>query len=1035
MSRVDSENVLLSKGYSYLKIIEHGSEPEYTDISFKEIIPEFSQLEIGNHKLYKHQYLTYLKLKEGYNVVLTAGTGSGKTEAWVLYSLQRIKNGGRFYVLALYPTLALANDQIKRLEKYVSAIGGRLVQLDSVKKEEMSSKLGGTEFRKVIALSNIVVTNPAFLLHDLKKFFIRKESAILSHLYPRLNMLVMDELDFYGPRSLALLMAMVSLISKITGEPPQVVALSAGIANPEDLCFFLREVTGRECVSVKGVPFRVENRAFIVLGKNLESVWKRVLEVWKEAEYRNPELRTLADKVYDFNKFKNDAYQLVSILEGLGYELPSIHVDPVELIMEYFKDDYVTLVFTRSISTAEELVRFIKARVGENVPIASHHHLIPKKTRELIEERARQGEIKVVVSPRTLSQGIDIGLIARVIHLGLPDSVREFHQREGRKGRRRELGYSETLIIPYSRWDRELLVNGIGTFMQWLNLGLEKTLINPGNLYLHLFTGIVKLISPWFRQDLSEREVEALKRAEVIDGYGGINAKRLREVFDKINFYEYAPPYGIKRYLERGDRRIALEPIGHCDLVEKFQPGCIDPGEEALVVSLEHGKTSRVVKCVVERSIREVDFKAYDGLSVALEEYRFIKLKWGETPHIIKDLLAGRVSSDVLCVVYTPKNGFGKYVKIPERCIWTIKSEKPKYLVARNKPLVYYDKRAIYVPMPTGGEYRDFMYGYAYSIDARENIDLIRLGLAYLVVILRRYLGMPLGTVLYDVTRVGEYKYFSLHEPEAAGVVEKLDWLSLRKLVESHNPDDLDRIFVSEIDDIAYSTLIAIEFNWDLVRESALRVIDYVLARDMIKATFRGAELAIPRPSPALKILAYSIVSEVLDEESAIPTLLAGHGIYDGEVFAGGVDLYPPIPFVKPPQSLLEVEERILNKVFYENFKLLVECRESALLQLKQSNLKKLAALVEGNKNLVIELVNLAENIDISPLSVDEVAEAAGFKLQVSYAKVRDVLRKVGEYKKLLDSEREAILKYLEGKSKALYAAYLILSSVRNARL
>ncbi|MEM1857987.1 MAG: DEAD/DEAH box helicase, partial [Desulfurococcaceae archaeon] len=134
-------------------------------------------------------------------------------------------------------------------------------------------------------------------------------------------------------------------------------------------------------------------------------------------------------------------------------------------------------------------------------------------------------------------------------------------------------------------------------------------------------------------------EREALKRTGVLGENNYVNGKRLKEVFDKLNFYEYAPPYGIKRYLEKDGRLVPLEPIGHCDLVEKFQPGCMDPGEDALVVSLEHGKTSRTVKCVLERSVREVDFRAYNGLSAALEEYRYIKLKWGETPHIVKDLL------------------------------------------------------------------------------------------------------------------------------------------------------------------------------------------------------------------------------------------------------------------------------------------------------------------------------------------------------------------------------------------------------------
>jgi len=227
-------------------------------------------------------------------------------------------------------------------------------------------------------------------------------------------------------------------------------------------------------------------------------------------------LANYTEFVEDYSLFEKEAYRIVSILEGLGYDVPSISVNPAEIVSEFFKDDYVTLVFTRSISSAEELVRSIKQYVGEDAPLASHHHLISKAKREEVEEKARRGLVKVVVSPRTLSQGIDIGTIRRIVHLGLPDDVKEFYQREGRKGRRRELGYAETVIIPYTRWDRELLNNGLETLRKWLGLGIEKTLVNEENLYIYLFTGIVKLKSPWYRKELNELEKNALSKAGVL---------------------------------------------------------------------------------------------------------------------------------------------------------------------------------------------------------------------------------------------------------------------------------------------------------------------------------------------------------------------------------------------------------------------------------------------------------------------------------------------------------------------------------------
>ncbi|MEM4717204.1 MAG: DEAD/DEAH box helicase [Desulfurococcaceae archaeon] len=1030
MLRVNSENLLSSKGYSYIKIVEPASEPRYSHFKFKDIIEEFSTIEIGESYLYQHQHEAFKALSSGSNIVLRAGTGSGKTEAWVLYLLSELKKSNKIYTIAVYPTLALANDQVKRLEKYLGLLNKSLIQLDSVKKEELVKKTGLSALRTLIATSNLIITNPAFLLHDLKKYFINKPSALLAPLYSRLKLLVIDELDFYTPRSLALLLATISLLSKTTEEKLQVAILSAGIANPLDLCKFLEDTTSRECKVIEGEPFKVENSTYIILGKNLENIWREISEQWSNIVKKHPDLKSFSQAIFNIEEFKKNAYKILSILESLGYSVPSIAVDPMEIISEYFRDKYVTIVFTRSINTAEEVAKSIKQKYGENTPVATHHHLVSKKTREEVEEKARRGDIKVIISPRTLSQGMDIGLVARIIHLGLPDNVREFHQREGRKGRRRELLFSETIIIPYSRWDKELLSSGLEVFKEWLGLGLERTIVNPDNLYIHLFTGVVKLISPWFKQDLTPPETEAVRKAGILGEDNKVDLIKLREVYEKINFYEYAPPYGIKRYLERDGKLIPLEPIGHVDLVEKFQPGCIDYGEEAMVISLEYGKSTRFVRAVIEKLIREIDFKTNDALSIALEEYRYIKLRWNETPSIIKDLLSGKITSEELCVVYTPRNGFGKYIKIPERCIWTLRSDKPRFILVNGEPIVYYDKKTIYVPTPTGGEYRDFTYGYVYSIDPRENIELIRLALSYVIILLRRYLNLPLHTILYDVVKLGEYKYFALHEPESAGILDKMNWLQVRRFIESHRPGDLDRIIISEIDDLAYSTLITIEFNWDLVRETALRVVDYILARDRIKAFIKGKEILIPRPSPGLKILSYVVISETLDEESLTPSLLTAHGFYDGEKFHGQVELYPPLPLVKPPARLLEVENQLLDKVFYEDYKLIVENWDTTISQVKQANLRRLVSYLESRKRDIYDVSSLIERSRLKSASADEIALTMETPETVNYASILNVFRKIREHRKVLERERDLILKYLEEKARKLYIAYLVLAEL-----
>src|SRR5690625_4062401 len=78
--------------------------------------------EILNRKLYKHQEESIKKVNNGQNLIVTTGTGSGKTESFLLpiiNYLMRQKEKGELTdgvrAIIIYPMNALANDQMKRL--------------------------------------------------------------------------------------------------------------------------------------------------------------------------------------------------------------------------------------------------------------------------------------------------------------------------------------------------------------------------------------------------------------------------------------------------------------------------------------------------------------------------------------------------------------------------------------------------------------------------------------------------------------------------------------------------------------------------------------------------------------------------------------------------------------------------------------------------------------------------------------------------------------------------------------------------------
>ncbi|HSV73277.1 MAG TPA: DEAD/DEAH box helicase [Chthonomonadales bacterium] len=91
----------------------------------EEIDPGFARAAIGDRPLFSHQEEAIRRLSSGRNVVVATGTGSGKTEAYLLpillHLLREQRAGGRSVgvrALILYPMNALANDQRRRLRKF-----------------------------------------------------------------------------------------------------------------------------------------------------------------------------------------------------------------------------------------------------------------------------------------------------------------------------------------------------------------------------------------------------------------------------------------------------------------------------------------------------------------------------------------------------------------------------------------------------------------------------------------------------------------------------------------------------------------------------------------------------------------------------------------------------------------------------------------------------------------------------------------------------------------------------------------------------
>jgi DEAD/DEAH box helicase domain-containing protein len=139
----------------------------------------------GITELYSHQAETWDRVERGRNVVVVTPTASGKTLCYNLPALQALVRTRDARILYLFPTKALAHDQLAELEQLAKTLSElRMFTYDGDTPPDAR--------RAVRARANLVLTNPDML-----------HSGILPHhtkwasLFQNLRFVVVDELHAY----------------------------------------------------------------------------------------------------------------------------------------------------------------------------------------------------------------------------------------------------------------------------------------------------------------------------------------------------------------------------------------------------------------------------------------------------------------------------------------------------------------------------------------------------------------------------------------------------------------------------------------------------------------------------------------------------------------------------------------------------------------------------------------------------------------------------------------------------------------------
>ncbi len=177
----------------------------------------------GIERLYKFQYEAVKKIMDGDNVVIVAGTGTGKTEAFLIPLIKlSFEEKMRPVSLLLYPTKALARDQLARIHGVLGFGGVTAAVYDGDTPARDRRRIGSSP-------PHILVTNPdmihvGLVLSPAIRSFIRSAKVM-----------VFDELHVYEGVLGAHVRAIIERIRRHRrGRRPQFIGVSATIGNPKE---------------------------------------------------------------------------------------------------------------------------------------------------------------------------------------------------------------------------------------------------------------------------------------------------------------------------------------------------------------------------------------------------------------------------------------------------------------------------------------------------------------------------------------------------------------------------------------------------------------------------------------------------------------------------------------------------------------------------------------------------------------------------------------------------------------------------------
>ena len=385
---------------------------------------------IGAGKLYSHQAQAINAARAGQHVILSTGTASGKTLAYNVPVLEALLVNPRARALYLFPTKALAHDQLRGLRELAGqALGDkRFGTYDGDTPRGVRGRLRRE--------ASILLTNP-----DMLHLGILPNHTLWADFFANLRFVVLDEAHVYRGvfgSHVGCVLRRLWRVCAHYGAAPQIIACSATIANPGE---HLRRLAGVEPTIVEDDSAPTGARDFVL---------------W------NP---PFVDRARTARR--------------------SANIEAARLFAHLVQAGIRTIAFTRARRVAELILLYARRILESDAPELAERVRAyragyrPEQRREIERGLRPGGGLLGVTATSALELGIDIGDLDASVLVGFPGTIASVWQQAGRAGRGTRHALS-VLIALDNPLDQYYMRHPGDLFGR----PHEHALIDPGNPYV-----------------------------------------------------------------------------------------------------------------------------------------------------------------------------------------------------------------------------------------------------------------------------------------------------------------------------------------------------------------------------------------------------------------------------------------------------------------------------------------------------------------------------------------------------------------------